>query len=70
MNACDDGSNPLGECCDVPARSGVASVLAAADRIATPAQAIAEIRELLADPTLIHVIARHRITDILDRHGL
>lgn len=42
----DDDNPLLGEVPDVPARSGVAAVLGAADRVAGAVQAVAEIREL------------------------
>lgn len=46
MNACEDETEPLGELPDVPARSGVSVVLAAAEREAAYARACGEIRAL------------------------
>lgn len=46
MNASEDGAEPLGEAPDVPARSGVAAVLDAADRVTAAVQACTEIRAL------------------------
>lgn len=67
MNACEDRSNPLGESPDVPARSGVAAVLAAADKVSAYQQACQEIRSLAGNGVLIRTAT---VVEILDRLGV
>ena len=71
-----DDDNPLmGEVPDVPARSGVQAVLAAADKVAAAVRAVAEIRELhrsdsWGDCQDCRMEYPCSTVEILERHGL